>query len=472
MARIAFVENIWIERMGVMLLSANLKKYGHQTKLFMDNSNIIKNLQEYKPHLISFSCISGEHPWALNLAKNIKEIMKDTLIIMGGPHPTFFPEVIEKDSVDIICRGEGEETFVELANKIDNKENITDILNLWLKQNNKIYKNDVRPFIQNLSDFPWADREIYKESHTFFQNSHTKRVYISRGCAYNCSYCHNHMLRELYKNKGKFMAHRNIDDIINEIKWLISNHPFKTIAFTAESLTTNKKWVLEFLKTYEKEIKYPFVCNTTFNELSEDVIIALKNANVHCLFIGLESGNENIRRDILHKNITNKQIIETGKLLRKYKVKFMTYNMVGMPDESIKNAFETIELNRRIKTNYPWCSILQPYVRTKIFDYAMERGYISEEDVNDISALYMHSSVMKKNDIRELENLQKLFIICAKIKLLPFHLIKILIKLPLKKIYHLLFILSFGYYYRKRNNLSYLDLIKFGFLTLSKYRKK
>jgi len=135
MVRIAFLQNFWYEFLGVMYLSSLLKKNGHSCEVFIESGerNIYESVEKYNPHIIGFYATTGTHNWALKIADELKK-RTNAKIIMGGPHPTFFPEIISDPSLDIICRGEGEYAMLELAECLDKGKPYNNIQNLLGKK--------------------------------------------------------------------------------------------------------------------------------------------------------------------------------------------------------------------------------------------------------------------------------------------------------------------------------------------------
>src|SRR4030042_1037709 len=149
-----------IEPLGIMYLSAQLKKSKHETELITTKEDYIKKIKDWKPDVIAYSVITGSQHDYFKLNNEIKEKFPPIITFMGGPFVTFSPETIEKEKLDIICIGEGEEAITELADKLEKKQDITNIKNLWVKKNGKVYKNKVRPLIKNLDKLELPDREI------------------------------------------------------------------------------------------------------------------------------------------------------------------------------------------------------------------------------------------------------------------------------------------------------------------------
>ena len=127
------------ERLGIMSLSSVLKKKGHEVKLILTEElteeEIIQNVKNYKPQVLAYSTMTGEHIYHIELNQMIRSHY-NAFSVFGGPHPTYSPEMIEKDYVDAICRGEGETYFLELIEKLEKNEDFYKIKNFWFQKYN------------------------------------------------------------------------------------------------------------------------------------------------------------------------------------------------------------------------------------------------------------------------------------------------------------------------------------------------
>jgi radical SAM superfamily enzyme YgiQ (UPF0313 family) len=140
MTKVLFLENLWNEKIGIMMLSSILKENGHDCDIFIGNDNkIINYLEKNSPDVIAFSCMNIQYEWVKNTCKNIKNAGFKIPIIVGGPHPTFFPEIIKDQNINIICLGEGEYSILELADKIERGEEIKYLKNNYEFENVSFY---------------------------------------------------------------------------------------------------------------------------------------------------------------------------------------------------------------------------------------------------------------------------------------------------------------------------------------------
>lgn len=447
----------FFERMGIMSISAVLKKNGHQVNLLktqnLDFNQIIKRTQEYSPDILAYSVMTGEHNYYLNLNKKLKKRFKKTLSIFGGPHPTFYPEMIQKSGVDIVCLGEGEDAMLELTEKLANGQSIDKIRNLWIKKGKRIIKNPLRPLIENLDNLPFPDREIIYENSPEVREYKSKLFFSGRGCPFQCTYCFNHKYNDLYKNNGKIVRFRSVDNFITEILEVKKKYPFEFAMIVDDTfLVKPQEWLEEFAKKMRKT-KIRFWCNIRANLINEKVVKLLKKAGCYTTWFGLECGNEKVRNEILKRNMTNEQILNTCRLLRKHRIVCAAQNMVGFPvNNALEVDIETLDLNIQCRPNFAWSSILYPYPGTKINEYAVNHGFFSKKSWDKAAVTNKITSELKFNNPQEkkkIERLHKLFGIVVEFPFLrPF--IYLLISLPVDKLYQIIFFSWYGYCMRVR----------------------
>ncbi len=430
--KMVFIQNLLSPHFGIMYISSVLKQNGHLTDVFIEglHKDIVKDICDAKPDIVGFTCITGEHRWVEKRVAEIKKYL-DVSIIVGGPHPTYFPEMIEMDNVDIVCRGDGEMVVLELLNKLQNKEEINNIRGLWVKQNGRIYRNNLAPLVENIDQFPFPDRGIYNK-YEFFREETEIPVCISRGCPFNCTFCYNAAKKKLYVGQ-KVVRMRNVDNIISEVKLLRHKSPhIKSIIFNDDNLGLDSRWLDEFCEKYS-DINGPyFFASIRADFITEERVKKLQKANCFCLSIGVESGNEEIREKILQKRIPNKSYLNAAKLIRKYGIRLRTSNMCFLPGETIDMAFETLELNRKMRVQYPWMYPLQPYPGTEIYQYAVEHGFLDENfSFDDIDPLGILESPLMPNlkDGKKIKVLHRLFYYGVRIPGF-IYLLKLLVLIP------------------------------------------
>jgi radical SAM superfamily enzyme YgiQ (UPF0313 family) len=423
----------YIEPLGIMSLAAFLKQNGHECELVdMDlESNPIEEISQLRPDIVAYSVTTGKHDMYQEFNLQLKKMLS-FFSVFGGPHLTFFPEFIEEEGVDAICRGEGEHALLELANALQSGKEYKKIQNLWIKLGSKIYKNECRPLIEDLDSLPAVDRELVNK-YQAYKKMRRRMVLTGRGCPYNCSYCFNHPYNTLYKGKGEIVRRRSVNHVINELEHVCDSCKPTRFQFIDDTFILNAQWCLDFCKQYRSKIDIPFIAYTRVNLVTDELIKILKESGCDAILYAIEHGNERLRNQVLHRKISEDQIHNAVAIYRKYKLKTFGQNMIGVPGETIDTALETIKLNIKSKPNFAWCSIFQPYPKTNAWKYCKKNGYLTDIP---IGTNYFRHSVLNLKDKRELENLHHFFGIAVSFPfLLP--LIRLLIKLPLSSLYYL-----------------------------------
>lgn len=376
---------------GVAQLSSCLRLAGHKTSLIhlfeeINKKDFVKLIDEHSPELIAFSSISNLFPEIKKYAYWVKGYC-DIPTIYGGVHPTIAPdECMSTGLFDIICRGEGEEALIELCNRLEMKENITDIQNLWIKKDGQIYKNQQRPLIEDLDSLPPLDYELFNyeglADATYFKRLVTM---AGRGCAYKCTYCCNHAFKELYPNKEKYVRFRSVNNLIKDIESGLKRYPLLSeVRFFDDTLTVNKSWFSEFAEKYKKRIGLPYSINDRVNQIDEEVASLLKDSGCYFVEFGIESGNEQIRREVMKRGMTEKQIFNAFNLCRKQGIKTSAFNIIGVPGETFNSVLDTVKLNSRVKPDWSYIFYFHPFAGTKLYQQAKEKGLLANKTFKTI----------------------------------------------------------------------------------------
>jgi hypothetical protein len=266
----------------------------------------------------------------------------------------------------------------------------------------------------------------------------------------------------MYRDKGKYIRRKSVNRVIQEIETVRRKYGLKVVMFSDDTFILNKEWLYEFLREYKKKIALPFFCLATADLVEEEIVFRLKNAGCYYVSLGVETGNDYLRHKVLKKEISNEEIKRACYLIKKHGLKLKTYNILGIPGETLQTAFETLNLNIAVKSDFAWCSIFQPYPKTPLAEYCAEQGFLGKNfTVDVIGRSYFKDSALKLNNLKEITNLQKFFSFSAKY---PFFLplIKLLIRLPRNPLFHFFFKLNYALdqiHWRKQ---SFGDIVRLG----------
>ena len=465
--KIAFVQFIYYEYLGIMYLSSSLKAEGHDTAVFIPSSRderFIAELMDYRPDVVGFSVMTGSEDWAVSLARQIKERMP-AYIVFGGPHPTFFPEIIDCGGIDCVCRGEAERSFVDIVNTLSRGERPLTTPGAWFKADGDVVRNEPGMLEEDLSRIPLPDRTLYRKYAALFGNR--ANMIAGRGCPYSCTFCFNHRLLDLYRGKGRYVRTRRAEDVIGEIREIMRTRTVSSIYFQDDTFSLNRTWLLKFLRAYADELRIPFSCQIRADTVDEDIVQALSAANCRTVSFGIETGNEHNRSRLLQKHISDQDIVQCAALLKKHRIRFRTYNILGLPGETLADAFQTIRLNRTIRTDYPWCSLYQPLPGTELAEQCRSQGLLRDAEEASQPSFFKGTPLSLANG-NEIVNLHKLFFSAVKFPFLE-RLIRRAVKLPPNRFYDLLFLLGHAWTYYFSELVSFRSLLAVGMLNMRRY---
>lgn len=374
---------------GISYISSLLKMHGHQTRLVilsevlgkLNESRVDKYIRQFSPDLVCFTAVATEYHFIAAIARFIKERFPGIYLIIGGSHASLKPEEVISDAFDALCIGEGEYPTLELISKLESKAPLSGISNLWIKQNAHIERNPTRMFISDLSSIPHPDRQMWQEwlqKVPWAQYS----VLVGRGCPFNCTYCSNHALRKLAH--GSYVRFRPPGDVIEEIKEIIKGHvDVKEIYLEVETISAQKNQALALCKHLEalnKTLINPlsFGVNLRITEQADhaELFEAFRKSNFRFINIGVESGSERVRREILRRNYSNNAIIKTVGQARSAGLKICFYNLIGLPGESREDFMQTVKINRECQPDWHATSIFYPYPGTDLYALCKKKGLI------------------------------------------------------------------------------------------------
>lgn len=384
--------------------------YLNKTDMIED---FIKTVQEYQPNLIGLSVVSLTYQIGLKLLKSISDF--NIPKIVGGVHPTVCPDdTIKEECVDMICIGEGEGALVDLCNRMYNNEDITKILNLWVKKDGKIYKNPLRPPV-NIDDVPFQDWTIFDEKRKYKPMGGKIRitacVELNRGCPFSCYYCTNDFFHKMYNHKS--FREGSIQRFINEVKYLKNTYGVEYIYLSAESfLTTKGERFLDFIDSY-RELKIPFWFETRVESVTEKKLRLLKEVGCESINMGIESGDPILRTKILNRKMTDEQIIRAFQIIKKYNIRSGANSIIGFPTETREQIFKTIELNRKANADNIMVHVFNPYNGTRLYDLCIEKGYIP---IGTVGGDYRSDIILDMPQItkEEIRGLQRTFAMYVK----------------------------------------------------------
>jgi anaerobic magnesium-protoporphyrin IX monomethyl ester cyclase len=379
---------------AVHVLSAVLKQEGHQTYLLhINNDNGIKYdrttiiCMSRGFDLFAVTSTSFNYKYANEIAGWLKEEYPNILSVLGGSHATTQPEDFNSSNFDIFCVGEGEEPMKDLVYALQVGRDWSRIPNFITRQR----INPVRGFLKDLDKLPFWDFDITDTEKILELKNGWMSISFSRGCPYECTFCHNHLLKQIEIGRNDKMSdyirRRNPAIVVEELRMLAERYKIKFFNTDDDLLTTNKEWLREYMELYREKIYEPFgikyIVNARASSLDEEIVMMLADSGCKEVRIGFETGNEELRNGLLGKKTSNESMEKAFDLLNKYHVMPVAFMMMGVPGETWDTFYDTVNMTIRLRPKLIRMTFLYPYKHTRIYDYCVDGGLFKQKEIDD-----------------------------------------------------------------------------------------
>ncbi|MCR4314935.1 MAG: cobalamin-dependent protein [Planctomycetes bacterium] len=374
-------------------------------KSFPNEREFLDRVRSYNPDMVAFSVFTNQWHFVKRLAGVVKSEMS-VPTIAGGIHATMAPqEIMDSKVFDAVCVGEGEYSVYEfLESRAGGKPDpLPAIANLWQMNGSGIVKGDLKPRIKDLDELPYYKVDIFDVNRFLAGCKHEMLWIVGRGCPMGCTYCNLPGINELYGfDKKGTLRRQSPRRVVDELLLALDRWPaIERFLFHDEIFTMFPTWLREFRDIYTKEIGLPFGCQTHVETMSDEVLQIVRDTGGDLLKIGVESGNEWLRREVLDRRMKNEDIIDA--FYRAHKLGFQTlaYTMVGFPLETPEMFEDTLSLIRTIEPDEVMGFIYYPYPGTKLYDSAIQMGALSDEWASDTwEKTILHLDTYSKEEIK------------------------------------------------------------------------
>ncbi|MEI6808311.1 MAG: radical SAM protein [bacterium] len=427
------------EPLGSMQLSAVCKQKGHSTRFMaLKHHDIVDQLNEYQPDLVAYSTMTPDAHLFASADQRVKQWKKDNrsslVRIMGGPHATFFPEILDACALDGVCIGEGDRAIAAVLDRVEAGKPLDGIPNI-ITLADKTHRKEL---ITDLDSLPFVDRDVYYEAFPRYRAVGLRSISASRGCPYHCTYCHNHRFNEIFKGCGPVVRRRSPELVIKELQEVIQK--FQPVAFFrfADDTLTHKvdPWFEDLLGRYRRDIHVPFYCLMRSNTLTEDAAKLLSDSGCRSIAMSVETGGEKARNEILKRNLADDMVRNSYKIARKYKLATYANTMLGLPGTTLKDDFYSFRFSRSLGITVPLFGIFCPYPRTELAQYAIDNGMLDAE--TDVCIKPTNTSVLNCYTVKEKNIQRRLSYLAPVFSLLPAWfdgMLNVLVRLPFDRLY-------------------------------------
>ncbi len=328
---------------------------------------IAKRLSHFQPEVIGITSVTMNFPAAMEILSSCKRMAPECTTVIGGPHATFTAEETLRDfpAVDLVVRGEGEETVRELLPALRERKKLENVRGITFRENGNIRRTEDRPFIPDLDSLPLPNRKLFPLSRYLAMRVPVS-ILSSRGCPMDCSFCVGYRMTG---RKGRF---RNPFRVVDEIESARSLG-FQEVCIDDDLFTRNRRHVFticdDIIRRGWKMNLYIFARVDTVDSL---LLQKLKEAGCKMICFGLESGNQSIL-DRARKRTTLERARRAVELCKDAGISPFGSFILGLPGETRETMEETSVFAQSLGIPYGF-HLLSPFPGTRVRNRASEFG--------------------------------------------------------------------------------------------------
>ncbi len=333
--------------LSIGYLATFLLTKGHEVKIIdCDAMNLsVNGLKKYffeeRPEIVGVTATSYSRFAAIELIKAAKAVLPDSYVVAGGPHFTATAEDALKfiKGIDVIVRGEGENTFLDLVEAISKRKDFRDIDGLSFRKGETIIHNRNRQLIEDLNSLPMLKRDLFDDRLYFEKLPHSdmpcKSILASRGCPFSCSFCFPH---------DRSYRRRSASNILDEVEYLLDRYKIEAIRFFDLTFTVEKKTIIDFCdEIFRRRLKFKWYCESRV-DINLALLEIMKEAGCYSIDFGLESASEKVLK-MINKNIMPEQALEFAKKCKEIGIKTKVLLMLSLPGEEKEDAQLTYDFS-------------------------------------------------------------------------------------------------------------------------------
>ncbi|MCL4460049.1 MAG: B12-binding domain-containing radical SAM protein [Chloroflexi bacterium] len=364
---------------GVISLAAILETEGHSVQVVdldgqsFSYDSLAKRYEREKrePKMIGLTTMTTPTlERVAHLAELYRQIFPQSLIVVGGPHATIFPqEMLQELPIDVVVVGEGYVTVQDLARKIETGADLGEVQGLYYRKNGGITQTGERPLLMEMDILPMPAWHLVDLLQHYY-------VYIieSRGCPFRCTFCYSQMhKRYITKSPAR---------VVQDIKYMHDRFKVRTFKFWDDlPFGGHKAKMVEFCERLRQErLNVSWSCFIRPEMVDEETIQAMRAAGCFRVALGVETGSPRMLK-ILNKHNTPEKYRHVFTILNKHDIITGVTFMLGLPDENKEDLEMSLQLAREIKATEYFAQNFKPYPGTALFQFALERGFNPPQNI-------------------------------------------------------------------------------------------
>ncbi len=394
--------------LGIGYLAAVLEKNGYDVNVIdcqalkLRINEVENELHKRQPDIVGLTSTTLTYKPALEIIKVAKKALPNCLTIIGGSHVTFWDEeaLEECPQLDVVVRKEGENTFLELVQRLEAGKGFGDVLGITYRKDGKTVKNPDRPYIEDLDSLPYPAFHLFPLKQFNKYGNIIFPVMTSRGCVFWCEFC------TAVRMFGRKYRMRSPKKVVDEIEYLYKKYGEKQYTFYDDAFTVDQARTKEICnEILRRGLKIKWDCETRVDMVTKDLLQKMKEAGCIAVWYGVEAGSQKVR-DAMKKGISTNQTFNAFKWTQEAGLIAVASIILGFPGETKETAWESVKLLEKINPDEIGIYIATPYPGTPMYDYVNEMGWLKIRDFNkyDTATPTFESPTMSMKELREIHD--------------------------------------------------------------------
>ena len=368
--------------MGLAIIAAVLEREGHQVNILDANALRLQPeevvSQAPDADVVGLTAMTPTINAAIRIARHLKQANPDLTTILGGPHAMLLPEetLATAPEIDVIVRGEGEKTFIELLQALEGDQRLDSVSDISYRRNGEVISTPTTVTHVDLDSLPFLAYHLlplkkYKPEPPHGRAFPFAAIITSRGCPYQCAYCSKPVFGSNFRGQSP-------ERVVDEIAYHQKEFGIKEFAFYDDVFTLNKERAYAIAdEIIKRGLKICWSCETRVDLVDTELLHHIKQAGCYCIAYGIESGSPEIL-NTLNKGITLEQVEEAVRLSQEVGLQTIGYFMIGSPGETPETIRQTIEFAKKLKLDFVQFTVTIPFPGTKLYELYSEGGKVDD----------------------------------------------------------------------------------------------
>lgn len=332
-------------------------------------------VREFDPQIVALTSKTLGWPAVIEIAQMVRQAAPKAIIVVGGPHMSIYArESLSWDCFDIAVVGDGEETFLDICERVEQGSGVSDLQDIpgtaCRTASGEVLQHPPRPVPKDINQYPMTAWDLIpvRDYHCLTLLKPFATMVTTRGCPWHCGYC-----SQVYSEKLRF---RSVELVVDEMEHLERTYGVREIVFFDETFTIGKKRMKHFAEEVQRRgLKVKFNIRARVDTVDREVVRELKKAGLRSIHMGVEAGTDRVLK-IMNKQITREQTEAAFRICREEGIDTRGYFMVGYYDATHDDVEDMIRFASGLGLDWASFSVATALPATDLYRIAQERGYV------------------------------------------------------------------------------------------------